>query len=51
MALVAAGLANKEIAAKLGCAEVTVEAHLTAVYRRASVESRVELLSRILSHC
>jgi DNA-binding CsgD family transcriptional regulator len=37
---VAEGLSNKEIAAKLECAEATVEQHLTTVYRKAGAQGR-----------
>jgi DNA-binding NarL/FixJ family response regulator len=39
------GLSNKEIAAHLGIAEVTVKAHLTRLYRRYGVRTRLQLLS------
>jgi DNA-binding CsgD family transcriptional regulator len=39
-----AGRSNKEIAHQLGCAEVTIETQLTALYQRAGVRSRYELL-------
>jgi DNA-binding CsgD family transcriptional regulator len=37
---VADGLSNKEIAARLDCAEATVEQHLTALYRKAGAQGR-----------
>jgi len=37
------GLANKEIATMLEIAEVTVEMHLTRLFRRAGVQTRLEL--------
>jgi len=37
------GLSNKEIAARLGCSVGTVETHLTKVYGRLGLHSRVEL--------
>lgn len=43
------GLRNKEIAAELGCAEVTVERHLTRLYRRFGVRRRGALLLRLAS--
>ena len=39
------GLSNKEIAARLGLAEVTVKARLTRLYRRHGVRTRLQLLS------
>lgn len=44
--LVVTGDSNKSIAAKLGCAEVTVEFHVTALFRKAGVENRAQLVSR-----
>lgn len=44
--LAATGAANKSIAAALTCAEVTVEFHMTALFRKANVENRVQLVSR-----
>jgi DNA-binding CsgD family transcriptional regulator len=44
--LVVTGEANKSIAVKLGCAEVTVEFHLTSLFRKARVENRAQLVSR-----
>lgn len=49
VALAARGLGNKTIAAHLRCAESTVEMHLTAVFARAQVESRAELVARFWS--
>jgi len=39
------GLSNKEIAKRLGIAEVTVKARLTRLYRRFGVKTRLQLLS------
>jgi DNA-binding CsgD family transcriptional regulator len=47
--LLAEGKSNKEIAVSLQCAEVTIESHLTRLYRRIGVGSRTELLSRLLA--
>jgi DNA-binding CsgD family transcriptional regulator len=47
--LVAEGRSNKEIAARLKCAEVTVERHLTQLFRASGTSSRAELLARLLS--
>jgi DNA-binding NarL/FixJ family response regulator len=41
--LVAGGLSNKEIAARLGRSEETVKHHLTKVFEKTGVTSRVEL--------
>ena len=50
-----AGLSNKEMAQRLGMAEVTIKAHLGRLYRRCGVKTRVQLLAhamrnRLLSH-
>jgi DNA-binding CsgD family transcriptional regulator len=42
-ALVAAGRANREVAAQLFTTVATVEAHLTRIYRKLGVRSRTEL--------
>ena len=42
LALVGNGLANKQIAARLGISEKTVKAHLTSVFQRIGVFSRTE---------
>ena len=47
--LLATGLSNKEIAASLGCAENTVEYHVSALLRRYRVRSRVELVAKSLA--
>ena len=41
--LVAEGLGNKQIAGRLGLAVTTVRTHLSSVYGKLRVESRVEL--------
>jgi DNA-binding CsgD family transcriptional regulator len=41
------GDANKTIAEKLACAEVTVEAHVTALLRSSRTESRAQLAARV----
>ena len=46
--LLASGTPNRTIAAELGIAERTVEAHVTAILDRASVESRSELIAALL---
>jgi DNA-binding NarL/FixJ family response regulator len=40
--LVGEGLANKQIARRLGISEKTVKAHLTSVFQRIGVDSRTE---------
>ena len=45
LAQVASGRSNKEIAAALGRSEVTVERHLTSLFRRAGFQSRAELIA------
>jgi len=47
LAEVASGRSNKEIAAALGRSEVTVERHLTNLFRRAGCQSRAELIARL----
>jgi DNA-binding NarL/FixJ family response regulator len=42
MGLLAAGLANKQIARRLEISEKTVKAHLTSIYRQIDVASRTE---------
>jgi len=45
----AAGAATKVIASELGCAEVTVENHITAIFRRSGARSRADLLRRLFA--
>ena len=47
LALLAQGLPNKVIAARLGIAEATVKMHVTALLRAYGVQSRAELLARL----
>lgn len=42
LALLAAGLVNKQIARQLGISEKTVKAHLTSVFRRIGVTDRTQ---------
>lgn len=44
---VAQGLTNRVIAATLGLAERTVEVHLTAIFEKAQVENRAELVTKV----
>lgn len=46
---VTAGFSNKEIATSLGCAENTVEYHVTTLLKRFGVRSRAELLAKVLA--
>jgi DNA-binding CsgD family transcriptional regulator len=45
LAHLAEGDTNKEIAAKLGCAEVTVEFHLRGLFNKTASENRSELVA------
>jgi len=45
LALLAQGLANKEIAARLHIAERTVKAHVTSVFNKLGVNSRAEAVA------
>jgi DNA-binding NarL/FixJ family response regulator len=49
-ALLMTGVSNKEIACVLQCAEVTVENHLTSLYRRSGTRSRTDLVCRVFTH-
>lgn len=49
LSLLAQGYANKEIAAHLGCSESTIEAHLTAIFRRTGYDSRASLIAALWS--
>lgn len=46
---IVAGLSNKEIAARHGCAENTIELHVTNLFRKLSVQSRTQLVARFWS--
>lgn len=46
MACLMRGDANKTIAARLGCAVATVEVHVTALLRKASAESRADVVAK-----
>lgn len=45
LAMLDEGLTNKEIASRLGVAEITVKTRLARLYRRFGVRSRLQLLS------
>jgi DNA-binding NarL/FixJ family response regulator len=45
--LVAAGRSNKEVAAALFLSEKTIEHHLSRIYAKLEVRSRVELAARL----
>lgn len=47
--LVAKGFTNQQIADALRCAKVTVENHLTHIYRRSGARSRADLLAGFLA--
>ncbi len=49
LALIASGECNKTIAAKLGCAERTVELHVSACLEKARCEQRAELVAKVWS--
>ncbi len=46
LAQVAAGASNKHVAAALGCAERTVELHVTALLGKSGCENRSELIAK-----
>jgi DNA-binding CsgD family transcriptional regulator len=46
LALLAAGRSNRAIAAALGCAERTVEQHVTALHEKTGCAHRAELVAR-----
>jgi len=46
LAHVVAGLANKEIASELSCADNTIELHVTRLLRKAGVTTRTQLIAR-----
>jgi two-component system, NarL family, nitrate/nitrite response regulator NarL len=48
--LLAKGLSNKEIADKMGVAEVTIKFHLGKLYKRFKVQTRLQLLTHAIDH-
>jgi DNA-binding CsgD family transcriptional regulator len=48
--LVAEGLTNREIAARIFVSPHTVDFHLRQIYRKLSITSRIELTRRVLEH-
>lgn len=49
LGLLALGRSNKAIGSALGCAEATVEIHVTALLAKSGCGSRLELMSRVWS--
>lgn len=49
LALAARGESNKEIAAKLGCTEATVEIHMTRIFEKSGVRTRAAAIARVWS--
>jgi len=47
LSLLCRGHGNKAIASELGCAENTIEYHVTRLLAKANVESRAELIARL----
>jgi DNA-binding CsgD family transcriptional regulator len=47
--LMLTGATNKDIARQSSCAEVTVEKHVTELYRRSGSRSRADLLRRVFA--
>jgi DNA-binding NarL/FixJ family response regulator len=50
ISFLAKGLSNKEIANKMGVAEVTVKFHLAKLYKRFKVQTRLQLLTYAMDH-
>jgi DNA-binding CsgD family transcriptional regulator len=51
LAWVARGSSNRDIGQRLGCAESTVELHVTAILRKAGCGSRTQLMAGFWSSC
>jgi DNA-binding NarL/FixJ family response regulator len=47
--LIAGGASNKDIAERLGITERTVKAHLTSVFQKLGLTSRLQLAVRMLA--
>jgi DNA-binding CsgD family transcriptional regulator len=47
--LLVTGASNKQIAAALSCATVTVEGHVTELFRRSGAKSRTDLMMRLFT--
>ncbi len=47
--LLCQGLCNKEIAKKMGRAEITIKSHLTEIFRELGVNSRVKAVIKLLT--
>lgn len=50
VAMIAAGMRNKEIASRLSISEGTVKTHLHTIYRKLSIDGRVELAVYAVDH-
>jgi len=48
LALIAEGSTNRQVAARLGIAETTVENHLRSIYRKLGVTNRMSAVMRAL---
>ncbi len=44
------GMSNKEIASRLNVAEITIKSHLSKLYKRFNVGTRLQLLSYAIEH-
>lgn len=47
LALAARGESNKEIAAKLGCTEATVEIHMTRIFEKSGARNRATVIAAV----
>ena len=48
-ACIVRGVTNQQIAVELGCANATVERHVTSILRKANVENRASLIVAIMT--